>query len=107
MLEHFTTSDETFHYKLGSTLTMEKDALELLGEEEKNATRSDLGELFQGKRRKLDRTLKTCESVLLGWVSKPPSPSVATTGLVTETMAFVTKTDSTHLDSVILPTGIL
>lgn len=103
MFEHFTTPDEIFHYKLGQALTMEYDALELLGELEKGAMRSDLGELFHEQAREtrlhIDN-VRRCFVMLGSEVSQTPSP--ATKGLAKEAKAFMAKTDSTLVDAVVL-----
>lgn len=103
MFEHFATPDEIFQYKLGQALTMEFDALELLGEMEKGAMRSDLGEAFheqaQETRQRIDN-VRQCFAMMGSEAHHSPSP--ATKELAKETTAFMAKTDSSLVDAVIL-----
>lgn len=103
MFEHFTNPDEIFHYKLGQALTMEYDAMELLGELEKSAMRSELGELFHEQAQETQQhidNVQQCFAMLGSEATQSPSP--ATKGLAKETKAFMAKTDSSLIDAVVL-----
>lgn len=103
MFEHFTTPDEIFHYKLGQALTMEYEALELLGEMEKGAMRSDVGELFHEQAQETQQRIgnvRQCFAMMGSEAHQTPSP--ASKGLAKETKAFVAKTDSSIVDAVVL-----
>ncbi|MHA7305220.1 YciE/YciF ferroxidase family protein [Arthrobacter sp. TMN-49] len=103
MFEHFTTVDEIFHYKLGSALTMEYDSLEMLGDMEKGAMRSDLRELFHEhahETRQQIENLQQCFALLGAEAHQGPSP--ATKGLAKESKALMAKTDNSLVDAVVL-----
>lgn len=103
MFEHFTTAHGIFHHKLGAALTMEHDSLEMLGDMEKGAMRSELRDLFHEQahdtRQQLEY-LQRCLSLLGVGVHQAPSPTMK--GLAKESRAFMAKTDSTLVDGVIL-----
>lgn len=107
MFEHFTTPEEIFHYKLGSALTMEHDSLEMLGDMEKTAIRSDLRDLFREhahETRQQIENLRQCFAMLGMEENQAPSPT--TKGLAKEAKSFISKTDDTLVDAVVL-TGAL
>ncbi|WP_054011458.1 YciE/YciF ferroxidase family protein [Arthrobacter sp. ERGS1:01] len=103
MFEHFTTPEEIFSYKLGSALTMEYDSLEMLGELETTAQRSELKTLFQehaAETRQQIENLKKCFELLGEDVNDSPSPT--TKGLAKEGKSSIAKTDDSLLDAVVL-----
>lgn len=103
MFEHFTNPREIFDYKLASALTMENDSLKLLGDMEKAAKRSDLKDLLRGHALETRRQIRNLEQcfVLLDQESKE-APSPSTKGLIREINAFVSKTDDTLVDAVVM-----
>lgn len=103
MFEHFTTPAEIFHYKLGSALSMEHDSLEMLGDMEKIAMRSDLKELFRehaDETRQQIQNLEQCFALLGETVHQTPSP--ATKGMAREFKSSTGKTDRSLVDGVVL-----
>jgi ferritin-like metal-binding protein YciE len=103
MFEHFTTPEEIFSYKLGSALTMEYDSLEMLGELEKTAMRSELKTLFREhgeETRQQIENLKRCFELLGEDVNDSPSPT--TKGLAKESRSSTAKTDESLVDAVVL-----
>lgn len=103
MFEHFTTPLEIFSHKLGSALAMEQDSLDLLADMEQAAMRSDLKELFlehANATRQQIQNLEQCFDLMGQDAQLVPSPT--TKGLAKETNAFVSKTDDTLVDAVVL-----
>lgn len=82
---------------------MEYDSLEMLGDMEKSAMRSDLGELSHEhahETRQQIENLQRCFSLLGVEVHQAPSPT--TKGLAKESRSFIATTDNTLVDAVVL-----
>lgn len=103
MFEHFRTPAEIFFYRLGSALTMEHDSLEILGDMEKAAMRSDVVDLFRDhadETRQQIGNLEQCFAILGEAVRRTPSPT--TKGLAKEIKSSTDKTDHSLVDAVVL-----
>jgi ferritin-like metal-binding protein YciE len=107
MFEHFNTADEVFHYKLGLALTMEYDSLDMLGEMEKVALRSDVRDLFHDHAHETRQQIENLQQgfSLLG-LEANQAPSRASKGLAKEARSFIATTDDTVLDGVLLGGGL-
>lgn len=107
MFEHFNTPEEIFSFKLGSALSMEHDSLDMLGELEEHAQRSELKELFREhaeETRHQIANLERCFELLGEEVNDSPSPT--TKGLAKEGTSTIRKTDPSIVDSVVLAGGL-
>lgn len=103
MFEHFNTAEELFSYKLASAMAMEHDSLEMLGDLENAALRSDLKEIFREhahETRQQIENLEACFASMGLETRQEPSPSMK--GLAKETKSFMAKTDEALSDAVIL-----
>lgn len=107
MFEHFTTPEELFIFKLGSTLTMERDSLAMLGELASATRRPELKELFEdhaAETRQQIANLEKCFELLGEEIKEFPSPT--TKGLAKESKASIAKTDARIVDAVLLAGGL-
>lgn len=103
MFEHFTTADEVFSFKLGSALAMEHDSLEMLGDMEQTAMRSEVKDLFRDHARETRQQIENLDNCFaaLGF-ERHQEPSPTMKGLAKETESFIAKTDNALVDAVVL-----
>lgn len=107
MFDHFTTLEEIFSYKLATALSMEHDSLELLGELEKAAMRSEISEILHGHAEETRLHIQNLEQcfAMMGQESKQ-YPSPTTKGLAKEAKSFMAKTDNTLVDAVVVASAL-
>ncbi len=103
MFEHFTTAEELFSYKLGSAVAMEQDSLDMLGDMEQTAMRSEVKDLFRDHARQTRQQIENLDDCFaaLG-MEKHQVPSPTMKGLAKETKSFIAKTDNALVDAVVL-----
>jgi ferritin-like metal-binding protein YciE len=103
MFEKLTTPEEIFSFKLGAALTMERTALEMLGELEDHAQRDEIRQALHQHADETRRHIANVEQAfeLLG-EEVDDSPCPAIDGLHAEGKATIKKTDDSVVDAVIL-----
>jgi ferritin-like metal-binding protein YciE len=103
MFEKLTTPEEIFSFKLGAALTMERTALEMLGELEEHAQRDEIKQALHAHADETRQHIANVEQAfaLLG-EEVDDSPCPAIDGLHAEGKATIKKTDDSIVDAVIL-----
>ncbi len=107
MFEKLETPEEVFTFKLGATLTMEKQLVDVLGELDEQAQRSEIKQALREHRVETRRHVANIERCfkLLG-EEIDDSPCGAIEGIAKEGKATIKKTDESLLDAVILSAAV-
>jgi ferritin-like metal-binding protein YciE len=103
MFERLNTPEEAFNYKLGATLKMERNVLEILDDSIEHARGEKVKSALRSHRAESESHVSTVEDVfgLFGWeVDDSPCPTIE--ALEKEAKANVKKSDDEIVDSIIL-----
>lgn len=107
MFEHFTTPEEIFSFKLGSTLTAERDGVGVLEQLEAKAQHDELRQLLHQHVAETRQQVANIEEAfrLLG---EPESTAPAPTakGIAKEGASSIGKTDDSLVDAVIIAAAL-
>ena len=103
MFEHFDTPEEIFSFKLGSTLTAERDGVAMLEQLASTAQHDDLKELLQRHADETRQQAGNLERVfqILG-EDEQTAPAPTAKGLAKEAEASLRKTDDSIVDAVVI-----
>jgi ferritin-like metal-binding protein YciE len=103
MFDKLNNQRELFGHKLGSALTMEQDVLEMLGELEDKAQRSELKQQFHHHADETRQQIDNIEQVFRALGEEPDdSPHLVTKALEKEAKADIKMADDSVVDAVIL-----
>ena len=103
MFDKLNNQRELFGHKLGAALTMENDVLEMLGDLEEKAQRSELKQQFHHHAEETRQQIDNIEQVFKALGEKPDeSPSLVTKALDKESKADIKMADDSVVDAVIL-----
>jgi ferritin-like metal-binding protein YciE len=103
MFDKLNTQRELFGHKLGSALTMEQDMLDMLGDLEDKAQRTELKQQFHHHAEETRQQIDNIEQVFRALGEEPDeSPSPVTKALDKEAKADITMADDSVVDAVIL-----
>jgi ferritin-like metal-binding protein YciE len=103
MFDKLNTQRELFGHKLGSALTMEQDMLDMLGDLEDKAQRTELKQQFHHHAEETRQQIDNIEQVFRALGEEPDeSPSPVTKALDKEAKADIKMADDSVVDTVIL-----
>jgi ferritin-like metal-binding protein YciE len=103
MFDKLNTQRELFGHKLGSALTMEQDMLDMLGDLEDKAQRTELKQQFHHHAEETRQQIDNIEQVFRALGEEPDeSPSPVTKALDKEAKADIKMADDSVVDAVIL-----
>jgi ferritin-like metal-binding protein YciE len=103
MFDKLNNQRELFGHKLGSALTMEQDVLDMLGDLEDKAQRTELKQQFHHHAEETRQQIDNIEQVFRALGEEPDeSPSPVTKALDKEAKADIKMADESVVDAVIL-----
>jgi ferritin-like metal-binding protein YciE len=103
MFDKLNNQRELFGHKLGSALTMEQDVLDMLGDLEDKAQRTELKQQFHHHAEETRQQIDNLEQVFRALGEEPDeSPSPVTKALDKEAKADIKMADDSVVDAVIL-----
>jgi ferritin-like metal-binding protein YciE len=103
MFDKLNNQRELFGHKLGSALTMEQDTLDMLGDLEDKAQRTELKQQFHHHAEETRQQIDNIEQVFRALGEEPDeSPSPVTKALDKEAKADIKMADDSVVDAVIL-----
>jgi ferritin-like metal-binding protein YciE len=103
MFDKLNNQRELFGHKLGAALTMEQDVLDMLGDLEDKAQRTELKQQFHHHAEETRQQIENLEQVFLAIGEEPDeSPSPVTKALDKEAKADIKMADDSVVDAVIL-----
>ena len=103
MFDKLNNQRELFGHKLGSALTMEQDVLDMLGELEEKAQRSELKQQFKHHAEETRQQIDNIEQVFRTLGEEPDdSPHPVTKALDKDAKANIKMADDSVIDAVIL-----
>lgn len=107
MFEHFNTPEEIFSFKLGSTLTAERDAVAVLERLASAAQHPELQQLLQQHVEETKHQAQNIEEAfrLLG-EDEETAPAPTAKGLAKEGDASIRKTDDSIVDAVVIAAAL-
>jgi ferritin-like metal-binding protein YciE len=103
MFERFTTAEEAYNYKLGATLTMERNVLDILEKNIEEAKDPSVAKLFRHHHEETQGHVRNVEEAfgLFGWdVDDSPCPTIEALEKEGKTMA--KKADDAMVDAMLL-----
>jgi ferritin-like metal-binding protein YciE len=107
MFEHFDTSHDLFNYRLGMTLTMERDSLDMLRELEMAAQSDEVKKLFSHHAEETEEQIANVERIFeILDIEMRDEPSPTTKGLAKEGKSLVGKTAPSLIDNVVLSAAL-
>jgi ferritin-like metal-binding protein YciE len=103
MFERLHNPEETFEFKLGSALTMERNVLEMLGDLEEESTKAELKQQFHHHAQETRQQIDNIEQVFRARGHEPDdSPCLVIHAIDKEAKANIMRADDGVKDSVIL-----
>ena len=107
MFEHFNTPEEIFSFKLGSTLTAERDGIAVLEQLEATAQHQDLKDLLRQHVEETRHQVRNIEQAfqLLG-EDENTAPAPTAKGLAKEGESSIRKTDDSIVDAIVIAAAL-